>query len=198
MLEAAAEPWEYVLHIPHDPRAVTVSRRTLRLILTMHGLTALLDPAELLATELIANAVLHTKGPAALRVRWSGNTLWIGAWDADPEPPEPPGRSAQRPDAEAWPRPRPRTRLHGRMGLAAVIPLRAPRQIRVVRSDGRVARCARRTEVARCARRTEKESPSTVGDDGHRAAHVMERCLHHVAQVGSQPVAVRTAAHHQQ
>lgn len=87
MPEAAAEPWEYVLHIPHDPRAVTVSRRTLRLILTMHGLTALLDPAELLATELIANAVLHTKGPAALRVRWSGNTLWIGAWDADPEPP---------------------------------------------------------------------------------------------------------------
>ncbi|MDX3521144.1 ATP-binding protein [Streptomyces scabiei] len=95
MPEATAEPWEYVLHIPHDPRAVTVSRRTLRLILTMHGLAALLDPAELLATELIANAVLHTKGPAALRVRWSANTLWIGAWDADPEPPEPPGSSAK-------------------------------------------------------------------------------------------------------
>lgn len=89
MPEIAPDPWEYVLHIPHDPRAVTVSRRTLRLILTMHGLTTLLDTAELLATELIANAVLHTKGPAALRVRWSGNTLWIGAWDADPEPRNP-------------------------------------------------------------------------------------------------------------
>lgn len=99
MPETAAEPWEYVLHIPHDLRAVTVSRRTLRLILTAHHLTALLDPAELLATELIANAVLHTKGPAALRVRWSGNTLWIGAWDADPEPPEPPCRLAA-PDIE--------------------------------------------------------------------------------------------------
>ncbi|WP_406707643.1 ATP-binding protein, partial [Streptomyces griseiscabiei] len=84
----APEPWEYVLHIPHDPRAVTVSRRTLRLILTAHGLTTLLDPAELLATELITNAVLHTKGPAALRVRWANSALWIGAWDADPEPPE--------------------------------------------------------------------------------------------------------------
>lgn len=95
----APEPWEYVLHIPHDPRAVTVSRRTLRLILTAHGLAALLDPAELLATELIANAVLHTKGPAALRVRWSNGTLWIGAWDADPEPPEPPCHLA-KPDTE--------------------------------------------------------------------------------------------------
>lgn len=94
-----SDPWEYVLHIPHDPRAVTVSRRTLRLILTMHGLTALLETAELLATELIANAVLHTKGPAALRVRWSNNTLWIGAWDADPEPPEPPSPLA-KPDTE--------------------------------------------------------------------------------------------------
>ena len=100
MPEVVAEPWGYVLHIPHDPRAVTVSRRTLRLILTAHGLAALLDPAELLATELIANAVLHTKGPAALRVRWSGNTLWIGVWDADPEPPEPPSHLAKAGETE--------------------------------------------------------------------------------------------------
>jgi anti-sigma regulatory factor (Ser/Thr protein kinase) len=67
-----------------------VSRRTLRLILTMHGLTRLADTAELLATELISNAVRHTKGPAALRVRWTAGVLRIGAWDADPAPPEPP------------------------------------------------------------------------------------------------------------
>ncbi|KQW14319.1 ATP-binding protein [Streptomyces sp. Root369] len=83
-------PWEYTLYIPNDPRAVTISRRTLRLILTMHGLIRLVDTAELLAAELIANAVRHTKGPAALRVRWSPGVLRIGAWDADPEPPEPP------------------------------------------------------------------------------------------------------------
>ncbi|MFD7061765.1 ATP-binding protein [Streptomyces sp. NPDC059906] len=85
-----SEPWEYSLSIPNDLRAVTVSRRTLRLILTMHGLIGLVDVAELLATELVSNAVRHTKGPAALRVRWSPpGTLRIGAWDADPEPPAP-------------------------------------------------------------------------------------------------------------
>ncbi|MEU6809460.1 hypothetical protein ABZ920_10715, partial [Streptomyces sp. NPDC046831] len=31
------------LYIPNDPRAVTVSRRTLRLILTLHGLIGLVD-----------------------------------------------------------------------------------------------------------------------------------------------------------
>ncbi|MFF3960405.1 ATP-binding protein [Streptomyces griseorubiginosus] len=85
------EPWEYTLYIPNDPRAVTVARRTLRLILTMRGLIRLVDTAELLAAELVSNAVRHTKGPAALRVRWAVGVLRIGAWDADPRPPEPPG-----------------------------------------------------------------------------------------------------------
>ncbi|MET9558740.1 ATP-binding protein [Streptomyces tauricus] len=83
-------PWEYSLHIPNDVRAVTVSRRTLRLILTVHGLIRLVDVAELLAAELVCNAVRHTKGPAALRVLWAAGVLRIGAWDADPEPPGPP------------------------------------------------------------------------------------------------------------
>lgn len=92
--------WEYTLYIPNDPRAVTISRRTLRLILMMHGLIHLVDTAELLTAELIANAVRHTKGPAALRVRWSAGVLRIGAWDADPEPPEPPGDLALLGEAE--------------------------------------------------------------------------------------------------
>ncbi|MEU8653237.1 ATP-binding protein [Streptomyces sp. NPDC048737] len=89
----AGGPWEYSLHIPDDPRAVTVCRRTLRLILTLHGLIGLVDTAELLAAELVSNAVRHTEGPAALRVRWADGVLWIGAWDADPEPPCFPGDS---------------------------------------------------------------------------------------------------------
>ncbi|MFJ2394993.1 ATP-binding protein [Streptomyces sp. NPDC087843] len=90
------EAWEYTLTIPNDLRAVTVSRRTLRLILTTHGLIRLVDVAELLASELVSNAVRHTKGPAALRVRWAPpGTLRLGAWDANPEPPEPP-RSLDR------------------------------------------------------------------------------------------------------
>jgi anti-sigma regulatory factor (Ser/Thr protein kinase) len=84
-------PWEYSLYVPNDPRAVTVSRRTLRLILTVHGLIRLVDTAELVAAELVSNAVRHTEGPVALRVGWAGGVLKIGAWDADPRPPEPPG-----------------------------------------------------------------------------------------------------------
>ncbi|MFE6287585.1 ATP-binding protein [Streptomyces sp. NPDC057877] len=94
------DSWEYTLYIPDDIRAVTVSRRTLRLILTMHGLIRFVDVAELLATELVSNAVLHTKGPAALRVRWAAGVLRIGAWDADPEPPEPPASFERLGDAE--------------------------------------------------------------------------------------------------
>ncbi|MEW2623919.1 ATP-binding protein [Streptomyces sp. NPDC048106] len=82
------ETWDYTLCIPNDPRAVTVSRRTLRLILTLHGLIGLTDTAELLAAELVSNAVRHTKGPAALRVRRTPEgVVWIGAWDTDPESP---------------------------------------------------------------------------------------------------------------
>ncbi|WP_030621715.1 ATP-binding protein [Streptomyces fulvoviolaceus] len=94
------EPWEYTVSIPHDPRAVTVCRRTLRLILTVHGLIRLTDTAELLATELLSNAVLHTKGLVILRVGWSAGALRIGAWDADPEPPEPPRPVDQLTNAE--------------------------------------------------------------------------------------------------
>ncbi|MGW0080538.1 ATP-binding protein [Streptomyces sp. NPDC003393] len=85
------ESWDYTLYIPNDPRAVTVCRRTLRLILTMHGLIGLVDTAELLAAELVSNAVRHTKGPAALRIRRTRQgVVWIGAWDTDPAPPDPP------------------------------------------------------------------------------------------------------------
>ncbi|KUL35608.1 ATP-binding protein [Streptomyces regalis] len=90
--EPGPDSWEYSLYVPNDPRAVTVCRRTLRLTLTLHGLIRLADIAELVASELVSNAVVHTKGPAALRVRWSKGALRIGAWDADPGPPEPPGR----------------------------------------------------------------------------------------------------------
>ena len=98
--ETEPESWEYSLYIPNDLRAVTVSRRTLRLILTMHGLIGLVDVAELLASELVSNAVRHTKGLAALRVRWSAGVLRIGAWDADPQPPQPPQQLDQLVESE--------------------------------------------------------------------------------------------------
>ncbi|GAA2271484.1 ATPase [Streptomyces ruber] len=90
--------WEYTLYIPHDPRAAGICRRTLRDILTTHHLPTLIEPAELLASELIANALLHTTGPAALKLRQSGASFRLGAWDTDPTPPT---TSEARPHAES-------------------------------------------------------------------------------------------------
>ncbi|MER6529223.1 ATP-binding protein [Streptomyces sp. NPDC001508] len=95
------ETWDYTLSIPNGLRAVTVCRRTLRLILTLHGLIGLVDTAELMAAELVSNAVRHTKGPAALRVRRSPEgVVWIGAWDTDPVPPPPPQSLGQATELE--------------------------------------------------------------------------------------------------
>ena len=79
--------WEYTLYVPHDPRAVGICRRTLRDILTAHHLPTLVEPAELLASELLGNAIRHTTGPAALKLRQSGSSFRLGAWDTDPTPP---------------------------------------------------------------------------------------------------------------
>ncbi|MFE1289514.1 ATP-binding protein [Streptomyces sp. NPDC058751] len=87
--ELDADRWEYILSIPNDPRAVTICRRTLRLILALHGLPHLAEVAELVATELVTNAVQHTAGPAAIRLRRAHGVLRIGVWDADPTPPAP-------------------------------------------------------------------------------------------------------------
>jgi anti-sigma regulatory factor (Ser/Thr protein kinase) len=80
-------PWEYTLYVPRDPRAIGIGRRTLRDILTAHHLPALVEPAELLASELLTNALRHTRGPAALKLRRAGRSFRLGAWDTDPAPP---------------------------------------------------------------------------------------------------------------
>ncbi|MEU1178916.1 ATP-binding protein [Streptomyces sp. NPDC005820] len=85
--EVAPDIWEYILYIPNDPRAVRICRQTLRAVLAAHGFPHLTEVAELLATELITNAVQHTKGPAAIKLRAEHRTLRIGVWDNDPNPP---------------------------------------------------------------------------------------------------------------
>lgn len=133
------EAWEYSLYIPNDLRAVTISRRTLRLILTMHGLISLVDVAELLAAELVSNAVRHTKGPAALRVRWSPpGTLRI--WGVGRGPRTTRAARALRAGDRVGGRARARTGagLLRPVGVAAVVEIRQPGEVRVVRAGGRV------------------------------------------------------------
>lgn len=86
------KPWKYSLQLPNDPRGATISRRLVRLLLTCHGHIRLVDAAELITAEIVANALLHTDGLVVLRVYWSAGVLRIGAWDTDPHPPEFPTR----------------------------------------------------------------------------------------------------------
>ncbi|WP_405881329.1 ATP-binding protein [Streptomyces sp. NBC_01136] len=90
--------WAYTLRLPHDPRAPGIARATLRTVLAAHGLTALTPTAELLASELLTNAHLHTQGPYALRIRGvESERLRIAVWDSDPK--VPPGFGDVRPQA---------------------------------------------------------------------------------------------------
>lgn len=84
-----AQPWEYELHFPRDPRAPAIARTTLRAVLGAHGLDELSDRAELLTSELATNSVRHTKGPASVRVRWAHPVLRVSVSDSSPVFPMP-------------------------------------------------------------------------------------------------------------
>ncbi|MEU2586492.1 ATP-binding protein [Streptomyces avermitilis] len=97
--------WAYTLQLPHDPRAPGIARATLRTVLAAHGLAELVPTAELLASELLTNAQLHTKGPYALRIRSTEpDRLRVAVWDTDPRVPPgfgQEGASVVVPDQEA-------------------------------------------------------------------------------------------------
>lgn len=95
-------PWAYALHLPRDPRAPGVARSTLKAALRAHGMAELVDTAELLASELVTHAYLHSKGAYSLRVRGAGRQrVRIGVRDTDPHLPAPFGRSVGTPTAMA-------------------------------------------------------------------------------------------------
>jgi anti-sigma regulatory factor (Ser/Thr protein kinase) len=80
--------WSYALQLPHDPRAPGIARATLRTVLAAHDLGHLTPTAELLASELLTNAHLHTKGPYMLRLLSSEpDRLRVAVWDTDPRVP---------------------------------------------------------------------------------------------------------------
>ncbi|MCT2590211.1 hypothetical protein LHJ74_09845 [Streptomyces sp. N2-109] len=49
--------FEYRFHLPRDPRAVGVTRTSVRASLTAHAVPELIDRAELPASELLTNAL---------------------------------------------------------------------------------------------------------------------------------------------
>ncbi|MGW2558518.1 ATP-binding protein [Streptomyces sp. NPDC001514] len=96
-------PWAYTLQLPQDPRAPGVARRTLRTVLATHHMANLSGLAELLATELLTNAYLHSDGPYTLRLRaMESDRLRLSVWDSNPDIPSPfHGGPAPRPPDDA-------------------------------------------------------------------------------------------------
>ncbi|MCX5207244.1 ATP-binding protein [Streptomyces sp. NBC_00237] len=88
-MSTVSKPWSYTLQLPHDVQSPRIARYTLRAVLEAHGLRQLRDVAELLASELLTNAHLHSDGEYALRLR-SGvpGRVRISVWDTNPEIPD--------------------------------------------------------------------------------------------------------------
>ncbi len=88
-METVSPSVNYTLHLPRDRRAPGVARATLRTVLDAHDLAQFAPTAELMASEMLTNAHVHTQGLYALRVcsREPGRLL-VAVWDADPRVPD--------------------------------------------------------------------------------------------------------------
>jgi anti-sigma regulatory factor (Ser/Thr protein kinase) len=82
-----ADPWEYELHFPRDPRSPAIARTTLKAVLTAHGLSELTDRAGLLASELTTNAVRYSTGSATVSLLWTNPVLRVSVTDTCPKLP---------------------------------------------------------------------------------------------------------------
>lgn len=84
--------WAYTtrLTLAARPNAPRWARALMRDALTRWGFAALVDTAELLASELVTNAVEAMGGTAVVVVRVSAeDRVLIEVWDPDPHPPVP-------------------------------------------------------------------------------------------------------------
>ncbi len=100
-MDATVAPsWAYTLQLPHDPRAAGIARSTVRAVLRSHAMPGPADTAELLASELVANAYRHAYGPCALRLRaMAADRVRVGVWDTNPAIPAPFGGETAAPGA---------------------------------------------------------------------------------------------------
>lgn len=76
--------------LPSEPRAASVARTLLRQWLSAMGLQSVLDDAELVVTELVANAVRYGRPPLTLQISREGSALRIAVADSDIEHPPAP------------------------------------------------------------------------------------------------------------
>ena len=92
LLESVSQPAEHpdaVLDLPQDLASVRMARRFVRKILTEWGLVPLLDDAQLVVSELAANAITHAASDYRVRLSSSSHSLRIEVRDGGSGTPEP-------------------------------------------------------------------------------------------------------------
>src|SRR4051812_11858672 len=81
--------------LPHSPRSASLARAIVRDALTGLSLSTV-ETAQMLASELVTNAVLHARSMLVLHVTVAEDRLWIGVEDLSPDYPRP-----RQPSADA-------------------------------------------------------------------------------------------------
>ncbi|GAB2878532.1 ATP-binding protein [Streptomyces mayteni] len=78
--------WEVSVHLHPDDRAPRLCRASAAGAVMAYGLPELAEPAELVVSELVTNAVQHGRGPLAFRVAWFAvrGRLRLTVWDDGP------------------------------------------------------------------------------------------------------------------
>lgn len=93
-------PWSYGLFIPNDPRAVQVARATVRHVLRATSLPHIAETAELLASEVVTNALRYSpNSDAYVSMDRLADSFLVTVWDTNPELPLVPERAS--PTAES-------------------------------------------------------------------------------------------------
>ncbi|MDQ1036585.1 anti-sigma regulatory factor (Ser/Thr protein kinase) [Streptomyces sp. V3I8] len=96
--------WEYALRIPHSPFGPGIVRAHVRAVLSRHRANpAVLDNAQLVASELVTNSLACTRDSVAVRLVRTDGRLRLSVWDSSPYPPPhwPGPAAAPEPDAES-------------------------------------------------------------------------------------------------
>jgi anti-sigma regulatory factor (Ser/Thr protein kinase) len=78
---------ETTLSLPVHPSSPGRARRFVRDVLAAWGAARFEEPATLLTSELVTNAVLHARSRPELKLRLTDNRLWVGVADNTPVSP---------------------------------------------------------------------------------------------------------------
>ncbi|MFS8200848.1 ATP-binding protein [Streptomyces sp. CWNU-52B] len=96
--------WEYALRIANSPFGPGIVRAHVRAVLTRHRTdSAVLDNAQLVASELVTNSLACTRDSVSVRLVRTDGRLRLSVWDSNPYPPprRPGHATGPEPDAES-------------------------------------------------------------------------------------------------